>query len=471
MGTLRLGNSVVVPSVIKEVPVTPTVQSLSITPSTSQQTITATSSIDGYAPITVDAVTSSIDSNIAAGNIKSGVSILGVNGTVTELNGETQSVSLTSTLGDTFTPGTGKNAITSITVTPNNENRTVNPSTSSQSLTVNSGYSGNGTITVNPVTSAIDANITAGNIKDGVTILGVTGTCVELNGETKTITPTTSSQTVYPTSPKNAITEVTVNAVTSAIDNNIIAGNIKNGITILGVTGNYTGGGTGNAAGIIKTVDSNNVLQRNTTVSVGTATSIGLRGMRYGCYKNLDITTADFSGITTITTDGLAYCFQDCTGLTTLDLSDVTSLTGVRALSNVCNGCTSLVNLYLGSLAYAGDTYAGSASNSSMYYAFHGCTSLTSVTFTSLFGIYGNYCMAYCFGGCTSLTTLSFPALTSAGIDSYGSNKFTGMLDGCSNVTVHFPSNLQSVIGSWSDVTNGFGGTNTTVLFDLTATQ
>jgi len=45
------------------------------------------------------------------------------------------------------------------------------------------------------------------------------------------------------------------------------------------------------------------------------------------------------------------------------------------------------------------------------------------------------------------------------------------MLSGCSNVTVHFPSNLQSVIGSWYDVQNGFGGTNTTVLFDLPATE
>ena len=37
--------------------------------------------------------------------------------------------------------------------------------------------------------------------------------------------------------------------------------------------------------------------------------------------------------------------------------------------------------------------------------------------------------------------------------------------------TVHFPANMQSVIGSWSDVVNGFNGTNTTVLFDLPSTQ
>ena len=96
-------------------------------------------------------------------------------GSITELKGETRSVTLTSSAGNTFTPTSDKNGITSITVTPNNETRTVTPTTSSQSLIVNSGYSGNGTITVNAVTSSIDSNISAGNIKSGVSILGVTG--------------------------------------------------------------------------------------------------------------------------------------------------------------------------------------------------------------------------------------------------------------------------------------------------------
>lgn len=75
------------------------------------------------------------------------------------------------------------------------------------------------------------------NIKSGVNILGVTGNVIALNGETKTITPTTSSQTIFPSSNKNAITQVNVDAVTSAIDNNIQASNIKSGVTILGVAG------------------------------------------------------------------------------------------------------------------------------------------------------------------------------------------------------------------------------------------
>ena len=63
-----------------------------------------------------------------------------------------------------------------------------------------------------------------------------------------------------------------------------------------------------------------------------------------------------------------------------------------------------------------------------------------------------------------------FPALTSTSFGS-NTNQFYQMFSVANSATVHFPSNLQSVIGSWSDVISGFGGTNTTVLFDLPATS
>lgn len=59
----------------------PVITSLSVTPTTSSQTITAPSGTDGYSPVNVVAVTSSIDANITAGNIKKDVQILGVTGT------------------------------------------------------------------------------------------------------------------------------------------------------------------------------------------------------------------------------------------------------------------------------------------------------------------------------------------------------------------------------------------------------
>ena len=58
----------------------------------------------------------------------------------------------------------------------------------------------------------------------------------------RTITPSTSKQTVKKTSDSYyGLGTVTVNAVTAAIDENIVAGNIKSGVTILGVTGSYSG--------------------------------------------------------------------------------------------------------------------------------------------------------------------------------------------------------------------------------------
>ena len=76
------------------------------------------------------------------------------------------------------------------------------------------------------------------------------GSIVELKGETKTITPTTSQQTINPSSGKNGITQITVNPVTSSIDANIVAGNIKKYVSILGVTGDYEGSGGGGGGSI-----------------------------------------------------------------------------------------------------------------------------------------------------------------------------------------------------------------------------
>lgn len=63
----------------------------------------------------------------------------------------------------------------------------------------------------------------------------------DVEGEEITVTPTTSQQVKTPSKGHNAITKVTVNAVTSAIDENIMADNIKKGVTILGVTGSCNG--------------------------------------------------------------------------------------------------------------------------------------------------------------------------------------------------------------------------------------
>lgn len=89
-------------------------------------------------------------------------------------------------------------------------------------------------------TENLDADIVAGNIKEGITIFDITGTLVELVGEEVEVDATVAEQIITPSEGKNGITEITVNPVTADIDANIVSGNIKSGVTILGVEGSST---------------------------------------------------------------------------------------------------------------------------------------------------------------------------------------------------------------------------------------
>ena len=273
---------------------------LEVNPTTANQVFNPTH--DGFSTVRVNAVTSSIDTNIKAKNIRNGVNILGVVGNLIESNETTRDI----TVNGTFTPPSPYTGFSQVVVDVHveQEELTINPSTTVQVITTPDRFHGYSPITVNPVTSAIDGSIQPENIKQGVTILGVTGSCVEVNNTTKhitsngthtpsgnytgfssvtvdvdtvnntdititangiynapspytgygrvevdintvnntslTVTPTTSQQVFNPPSPYTGYTPVTINAVTSAIDSNIKASNIKSGVTILGVSGSVT---------------------------------------------------------------------------------------------------------------------------------------------------------------------------------------------------------------------------------------
>ena len=130
----------------------------------------------------------------------------------------------------------GKIGINVYQITPELENLIITPTEQEQNF--KSSKYGYDKVKVKAVDRNIDSNIKSSNIKNGIEILGVTGSVTELKGQEKQIIPKTTKQIIVPDTNYNAITKVTVDAVTSSIDSNIASNNIKQGIEILGVSGN-----------------------------------------------------------------------------------------------------------------------------------------------------------------------------------------------------------------------------------------
>lgn len=114
--------------------------------------------------------------------------------------------------------------------------------------------------------------------------------------QTKTINPATTQQEYTPDSGKDGFSKVTVNAVDHTIDGNIQAGYIKQGITILGVTGTFEGSASdqptlGNTSIVISATLPGGTAANGVTVTlVNTSTSESTTGTTDAngrCYKEL----------------------------------------------------------------------------------------------------------------------------------------------------------------------------------------
>ena len=97
---------------------------------------------------------------------------------------------------------------------PNNGAVAGTISTVAGAYTVPQGYhDGSGKVTIS---ATEQAKLIANNIRQGITVLGVTGTMSSTEGlkaQAKTATPTTAQQTILPDTGYNAISQMTINAI------------------------------------------------------------------------------------------------------------------------------------------------------------------------------------------------------------------------------------------------------------------
>lgn len=312
--------------------------------------------------------------------------------------------------------------------------------------------------------------------------------------DTLNVTPTTSAQQITAPQGMDGYSPVNVSAVTSSIDANIIAGNIKDGVTILGVTGDYTGTtptGTKNitANGIhdvsgyasadvqVPTtapdyyvefpVDNNHKLSRPTSfIDLTGVKDLGAHALTY-LYYSSNITSADFKDVEVISGSyACAQLFAICSSLVSFSAPKLKNISGASACQNIFSQCNNIEDVEFPVLETISGNYALNG-------AFMQANRLKTVRFPKLETISGNSIFGL-YTGCITASNVNiyFNGLKTTSVVSLTALDKLFSSSGC---TIHFPSNLDPQTGSTliSSLTGypNFGGTNTVLAFDLPATE
>ena len=179
----------------------------------------------------------------------------------------------------------------------------------------------------------------------------------------------------------------------------------------------------------------------------------------------------DFNGIKEVNEDYVFYYmyFNNKKIDGEADLSSINIISGYNACSYM------FADSNIKSLNLSGLKEIKSNINNSQYQCSRmceNCVNLENVYLDSLELVDGFSACNRMFSGCSKLRNLYFPAIKT---NSFGSlrSQFSGMCSGDIDITLHFPSNVQSVVETLSgySLTAPFGATSGTILFDLPATE
>ena len=286
-------------------------------------------------------------------------------------------------------------------VLANLQDKVVNPSVNEQIINADFGYDGLNNETINPVTKDIDSDIIPENIKNGVDILGVTGSLEEKKEEEEksvALDMLSGNQIIMPTENK-VLSKVTIEKPST-----LISDNIKNGVNIGGVTGNFVG--SKYAPRIIKfsnykgteldyelaNLDTSNItdmdsmfsgsnLKTLVSNSFDTNNNTSLFGF---CYNCSDLITFDLKPFDTSKVTSMAQMLYRCYKLTTLKELNCDSVT---TMFQTLYGCSGLVDI--GGFKNLGKAYSTSQSANKGDYKLD-LSSSTKLTEQSIINILNN---------------------------------------------------------------------------------
>lgn len=309
------------------------------------------------------------------------------------------------------------------------------------------------------------------------------------------------------------ITDNVANAYTAASAKGATMPVTQNSDNLASTISTISSGGVDTKAWIPRNIDANGkVLMPTTVIDLGGATDLAPYVFYRANYENsrLTVNGVNFSSLTKISGQYACYeTFRSCSFMTgKVNLSSLTEISGIYACQYMFYGCSGLTSADLGNLWRVGEIYGcyGMFQNCSNIttvdiskltqinnnygcaYMFSSCSALTSIDVSSLTNIYGESgCiemfagtglqsvtftnlefvtssgLSRAFANCQSLTSLYFPKLVTLS----GTYCMTGMLSGVTGCTVHFLKSKEQEFSTFDYVAAGFGGTNTTVLFDL----
>lgn len=212
--------------------------------------------------------------------------------------------------------------------------------------------------------------------------------------------------------------------------------------------------------------------------------TIEQNGMEYSFLYCSSLKEVSFPELTTVGDNGMALMCENCRGLTSVNFPKLEEVQGAYGLSGAFSGCSSLPTINFPNLTEVQSyglqaAFSGCSSLSTvnlpelvtvysygLYNTFYNCRSITDIAFPKLTTLHGK-ALLYTFRYCTNLKHIYFNGLTEETFSSTTTDMFNNMLSDVTGCTVHFPANLSTILSSYSDVINGFGGTDTTVVFDI----